>query len=310
MGTFATYLDLPDFLVNGTANVETATLVGGNTTLSGSVAAGAGALPLTSPAGFPGSGLFTAWVLDGLNSEKVLGSLSGSTITLVGGTVAAHAAGVTVCSAGTGGCLADVIARASRAVENYCRQGPDGSADRSLYAVSRVENLRGPSLRASWDTQNTLVLWPRRWPIQSVTSVSIQYGTLAPVLLNMGMPLISDGLRSIEIPYQDVATITPITFVNQSGLRSQWFVVALTYVAGACGSGAFAGVPDDIREACVLLACDLLAQRSNPLGLSEVKQGKVDRTFRNRGDQWTSMFRERAYELLDQYAADLFGVTA
>jgi len=304
MGTIAAYTDVPDFLANATGNVETATLVGGNSTLASSITLGASSLPLLSTTGFPPSGVFAAFILDGLFSEKVVAQVSGSNLILTGVTAAAHSVGVSVSSAGSQGCLADVILRASRSIDNFCRQGPDGSSDRSLFALSRVENLRGPSLRAAYDTASTLTLWPRRWPIQSITSIAIQYGTLAPVLMSLGSPLITDGLRTIEVSAQGV--ILP---PSPMSMRMPWFVAVLTYVAGACGSGALAGVPDDIREACHLFIADLLAQRQNPYGLSDVQQGKLHRTFRNRGDQWTSMFRERAYELLDPYAVDMYGVT-
>jgi hypothetical protein len=310
MATFAVYQDVPDFLANGTANIETASLLGGNTTLSGATLLGATSLPLVSSSGFPSTGTFTAWLLDGLLSEKVTASISGSNLLVASGTVAAHAAGVSVSSAGTGGCLADVLVRAARMIDNYCRQGPDGTTERTLYALSRTELLRGPSLRASWDTNQILCLWPCRWPIQSVTSVSMQYGTLAPVLLNIGSPVVPVNQRTIEIPYQDIATLTPLSFVNQNYLRSQWFVATLVYTAGACGAGVLAGVPDDIRQASIYLACDILAQRMNPFGLTDTIQGKVKRTFRLRADAWTSVFREHAYDLLDQYATDMYGAPA
>ncbi len=300
MGTFAVYADVPGFLANGNANVETASLVGGNATLTSAVVQGATTLPLSSTAGFPGSGTFAAYVLDGLNSEIVTASVSGGSLAVAAGTAAAHGAGVSVSSAGTAGCLADVIARASRAIENYCRQGTDGSTDRSLYAISRTEKSFGPSLRAAWDTDYALVIKPWRWPIQSVSAVTLQYGTDAAIGLNLAnLALPADG-KTMEIPY---LTVLPApTLVSVLGRRGQSFIATWTYVAGPCVTASLASVPDDLRMACYLLVADVLSQRQNPYGLSDFQQGKLRRTPRNRGDAWTSMFRERVYELLDQYA--------
>jgi hypothetical protein len=301
LATFAVYCDVPDFLANGAANVETASLVGGNTVLSGAVTAGATTLPVTSVAGFPATGTFVAYILDGLNSERVIASVSGSALNIAAGIVVAHAAGISVSSAGTGGCLADAIIRASRSVENYCRQGPDGGADRTLYAVSRTEVATGPSLRVTFDVDYTLVIHPWRWPIQSLSSVSVQFGADQAIQLAMAPLFIPTEQRYVEIPYQ-TANPSPVTYTIQ-GRRGDSFVATWTYVAGACLTASLTSVPDDLRTACYLLVADILAQRQNPYGLSEVQQGKLHRVMRLRGDEWTSLFRQRAYELLVPYTA-------
>ncbi len=301
MATFAVYCDVPDFLANSSANVETASLVGGNTVLSSAVTAGATTLPVTSVTGFPATGTFVAYVLDGLNSERVIASVSGGALNVAAGVVSAHAAGVSVSSAGIAGCLADTIVRASRAMENYCRQGPDGGADRTLYAVSRTEVAHGPSLRVAFDVDYTLVIHPWRWPIQSLSSVSVQFGADQAIQLATTPLFIPTEQRYVEIPYQSVNP-SPVTYTLQ-GRRGEGFVATWTYVAGPCLTASLASVPDDLRMACYLLVADILAQRQNPYGLSEVQQGKLHRTMRLRGDEWTSLLRQRAYELLAPYAA-------
>ncbi len=300
MGTFAVYCDAQDWLLNSTANIETASLVGGNTTTSGAVSAGATSVPLASASGFPASGTFLAWILDGLSSEKVAGTISGSNLSVPGGVQAGHGAGVNVLSAGVAGNLGDVIARASRAIDNYCRQGPDGAAERTLYALSRTERASGPSMRCSFDPGYTFVIHPWHWPIQSVSNVSVQYSVDPAISLAIGNVAITNDGKRIEVPY---ATLNPSNVLNNVvGYRGQGMTANWTYVAGPCGPGALSGVPDDIRAAMHLFIADILTQRQNPYGLSDVQQGKVHRTFRNRGDDWTSMFRERIYELLEQYA--------
>ena len=300
MATFSVYSDVPDFLANGAANVETASLVGGSAPLSTSVAAGATTLPLTGVIGFPPSGTFTAYLLDGANSERVLASVSGGSLVVGAGTAAAHAAGITVCSAGSAGCLADAIIRASRAIEGYCKQGPDGGVDRSLFASLRTEIAHGPSTRAHFDTNYALVISPWRWPVLSLSTVMVQFGADGPINLATTPIFIPTEGRWIIVPYASVAP-SPVLYSIQ-GRRGDGFVATWSYVGGPCVGSALAGVPDDMRMACHLLVADILSQRQNPYGVSEASQGKVHRIHRHRSDTWTSLFREHAYELLAPYA--------
>lgn len=300
MGTFAVYCDAQDYLANASANIETASLLGGNTVLSAGAGQGALSLPVSSTTGFPASGTFTAYLLDGLNSERITATVSGGNLSVAAGTAAAHAAGVNVSSAGASGCLADAIIRASRAMENYCRQGPDGGADRALYAVARTERTMGPSLRCAFDPDYTLKLRPWRWPVQSLSAASVQYGADAPLGLNISYAaLLTDG-KVIAIPF--VALNPPPALIAIIGARGLGFIATWTYIAGPCTTDALSSVPDDLRQACYLLVADILAQRQNPYGLSEQQQGKLHRLHRLRGDRWTTMLHERARELLEPYA--------
>lgn len=297
MATFTTYTDVPDFLQNATAHIETATLVGGNTVLTSAVTAGATSLPVQSVSGFPSSGTATVWLFDGAASERVTASVIGGALSVPAGVVATHASGIAVVSAGSAGCLADVIVRASRDIESHCRQGQDGGTDRSLFAITRTEVLRGPSVRAAWDSDGTLVLRPWHFPVGMVTAVQVRFGSNAPVSVALAAPVLTDG-RLIELPLQQ-----NLPLPNDGGdiiaLRQSWFTATVTYTAGPCVGGA---VPDDIRQACHLLVADILAERRNPEGAAEVQLGKARYAFRLRGDGWTSALREHAYELLQPYA--------
>ncbi len=306
MGTFAVYGDVSDFLANGGANVETASLTGGNTTLSAAIAAGATTLPIASTAGFPVSGSFTLYLLDGMLSERVSASISGGALLAPGGVASAHAAGISLSSAGTGGCLADVLIRASRAIENYCRQGPAGGADRMLYAISRSETATGPSLRCAIDPDWQLIIRPWRWPIQTLSAATLQWGSTSgdALALAASAAIITTAARRVVVPLAQAISATPATLGGCALSRGASFSANWTYTAGPCLGPTLADVPDDLRQACYLLAADILTQRQNPYGLSESQQGKLRRSWRMRGDRWTTMLRERAFALLAPYAED------
>ena len=188
-----TYCDVFDFLTNAGANIETASLVGGNSILTGTVAVGAPTLPVSSVVGFPMTGNFSVWLFDGAQSERVTASVAGAALNVANGVQAVHAAGISVANAGSAGCLADTIARASRDIESFCHQGPDGCMDRSLFTASRTEVLRGPGLRAAWDGDYTLVLHPWRFPVQAVSAGAVQFGANASLALSL--PLIGIAIR-------------------------------------------------------------------------------------------------------------------
>jgi hypothetical protein len=303
MATFSVYVDVPDTLANGNLNVEgvtpgaTTSLVGGNSTLSGGVSAGAQSLPLVNGSTF--SGTFELWILDGQNSESVRGcTISTNTITVPAPGVAfAHSAGVSCSSAGTAGCLASIITRASALVESICGQGGDATADKSLFRKNRTELLRGPnSFRAAFDSDNALKLRPYHFPIISVASVSVQVGAMVSSALDLTYLQIPDGQRMLTIPYARYMPAA-VTFRRDLG-----FMASLTYTAGPAGGLTLDTVPMDIRDATYLLILDVIARRQNPQGAASVTRGNVTFEARLRGDKGgKSINRMDAEDLLQNY---------
>src|SRR5690349_17005026 len=124
MGTNC-YVDVPTF-VRGAMGVETASLLGGNSTLATAASSGATALTVVDGTNFPAG---TCWILDGMNSELVqISTVAGTTLTLSASTptTLAHGAGISVATNGTQGSLAEVLVRASAWAEGYCGQGRPG----------------------------------------------------------------------------------------------------------------------------------------------------------------------------------------
>ena len=288
MATFSVYSDVIDYLANATAAVETATLVGGNAQLSAAAALGASTLsiPSANGAAFGATFPLRAWLLDGPASEVVsISAIVTGTATLAAPTLAAHAAGTNLVSAGMLGCLADTIVRASRQVERICHQGSTGSPDLSLYAKTRSELYRGPTLRCAFDGDNTLLIRPYHFPVQAVTSVSVQMGANAPVTLATTYQALPYGGATVEIPYAQVAgQAAAVSYLSRPFNRALGHYVTLGYTGGPCVTASLADVPQQIRQASFHLTTDLLSNRLNPQGAANVHRGDFSFDARMRGD--------------------------
>jgi hypothetical protein len=307
---FSVYTDVPDLLANlSIPAVEVASLVGLNTTLSVGVSLGATALSVGSVSGAPTSGTFTAYILDASGaSERVSASVSGSALSVPAGTLAAHSAGVSVSSAGVGGCLADVIQRASAKLEAICKQGPEGGS-KSLWQASRTETLSGPNqYRAAIDHNQVFTIKPYRFPIISVSGVSLQIGAQASSALDTSFLVIPDGARTLSLPAPNLLTSSAQTVLTQRWPRNVPFWITLTYVGGPCAGPTLDTVPSDIREALYLLVLDYLGFRVNQYGMTMVRRGDVSYTHaaHTRGDAGAEgLFTSQAKSLLEPYRADL-----
>lgn len=297
------YLDVPTFL-RAAVNLETASLLGLNTSVGGSatVAAGAASLPVASSTGWVAGPL---WLLDGPYSEvvQVTAAPDATHLTLAApGTRYAHAPGVSASQGGSGGALADVILRASGWIEGYCQHGADPT-DRSLYAISRSERWGMPSARASLDRDGVLFVRPGHFPVQSVSAVAVELGQGQSLALDATQVELPASGRVVEVPYLLGSGVTAgLPFLMQatglSRARRQW--VTLTYTGGL-PPGA---LPYDLQLACVWVASELLAERRNPTGAARLHLGKLDLEARPRGDlSGDSILLLQAKHALDPYRA-------
>ncbi len=302
MALYSTYADLVDFLSNMSVGTETASLVGGNTALAAAVSAGATSFTAFASAGFlnpagqvPSASVpVNTYLLDGANSENasvasITGAVSPFTFNLAAGTTlqAAHNAGINVASAGTQGCLADILVRAAAWVESICKQGPDGATDRTLYAKSRVEKIAGPSqFRAAFDPDGTFILRPYHWPVTAVATLTIQMGAVTAQTIDLTFLQLPDAAKSIRIPAaQALGTSPPIvTYVSSFWPRNYPFMATLTYTGGPIPAATLSSVPADIRQATQHIALHLLAYRRNPYGAADIHQGDFSISARLRGD--------------------------
>jgi hypothetical protein len=298
---FSAYIDVPAYLRAAT-NLETASLLGLNTTVGGSgvTVVGATTLPVAASAGWaPG----LLWLLDGPYSEMVMVTAApdGMHLTLAApGTQWPHAPGASASQGGSAGALAEIILAASGWIENYCQQGAS-AADRSLYAVSRAERWGLPSTRALFDRDGVLALRPGHFPVQSVSALSVESAPGQSLALDVTQIEVASSGRLIEasspvavggLPGQ------PYLWENGGVSRSarQW--VAVTYLGGLM----VGAVPYDLRQACVWLVSDLLGQRRNPTGAAMVRMGRFELQARPRGDtSGESILMTQAKAALEPY---------
>ena len=291
------YLDIGDYLRAAT-NLETASLLGLNTTLTGGVAAGGLTLPVASSAGWAAG---PVWLLDGPSAEvaQVTGAPDGATLALASpGVAQTHATGVSVSQAGPSGALAETLLRASAWVENYCRQGAPG--DRSLFALPRVERWALPGPRAWLEPDGSLAARPGRFPVQTVTALTVETSPGAAFALDVTqIELASDG-RLIELPAAALGGVGGATAGVTRGSRA-W--LTLSYSGGPATPGA---TPYDLRQACIWVASDLLAQRRNPTGAATVRMGGFELQARPRTDPTgDSLLLLRAKAALQAYRVEL-----
>lgn len=307
----ACYDDVPSFLNNASMQLETQTLVGLNTTIA-TATQGQSSLTVASTATQPSTqvALFTAYILDGAQSEVIqVTAQSGSgntTFALASPLLATHAAGVSISTAGSLGCLADVILNASRQVDMICMQGPDASADLSLFATSRTETYYCPSMRAVIDRDYTLIVKPYHFPVRSYSSLTVQQSGSTPFTVSTALQPVPlpYGMRRIDIPFlQPVGNTIPSQYITRPFNRAVGAYVTLTYIGGPIGASDLASVPYDIRDATRLLVADSLAWRSNNVGAATIRIGDVNITSELRGGtaEGHSRLRAQAMDRLKMY---------
>lgn len=304
----ACYDDVPSFLNNASMQLETQTLVGLNTTIA-TATQGQSSLTVASVATLPSTTTtpFVAYILDGAQSEVVtVDTQVGTTFTLASALLATHSAGVSISTAGSLGCLADVILNASRQVDMICMQGPDASADLTLFATSRTETYYCPSARTVIDRDYTLIVKPYHFPVRSYSSLTVQQSGSTPFTVNTSLvpsPL-PYGARRIDIPFlQPIGNTIPSQYITRPFNRAVGAYVTLTYIGGPIGAADLASVPYDIRDATRLLVADSLGWRSNNTGAASVRIGDVNITteLRGGGAEGHTRLRAQAMDRLKMY---------
>lgn len=321
--TFSTYLDVDDFLFSHSSNIETASLIGGKSTLASDMAIGATSATIVAPQttpisyAFPASGqIYPLWILDGPNSEVVMASTATSpanTLTLLEPPSAAHLAGVSVSSPGFAGCLASVIISASAAVESICRQGADGSDAQDLWQLTRTDTLRGPTSRCAISPDGTLTLRCYHFPVvqSSIQSINLQIANNPPLGLSLSYVRVSNDGRIVELPGAGRApgvTWAGSAYLGRSLPRGFDMYADITYLGGPValpGTSVTArrNVPMPIRQAMIYLVMDLLGYRSNPTGAAEVSIGNKSISQALRGDlTGESILYKQAAKLLSPFS--------
>jgi hypothetical protein len=287
------YLD-PYSYIRAATGHDTSQLVGNLCRLASPVAALATTLSLTAALTSQLNQYDQIYLFDGSASE--IATLAqpaavGATQISVQALASAHAAGVPFCSDGSVGSLAQCIIDASAAVESYCRQ--------PLYQASySAEELPLRTSRAMITRDCRVLIRPRRAPVQSVSAVALQIDALLTYTLDASMCQIDSEGWLVTVSQIQPTGNAQAYYTRMPIAQTTPGLVQISYVAGFAPTA----LPGEIRRAAVLLTSDLLADRRNPTGAAEYRQGRMQLVSRLRGDtSGDSVLTIRAHKWLDPY---------
>src|SRR6266699_1695830 len=155
-----------------TTGQEITSLLGNLLRLSSAVGAAGTTLPVTPNTTVNLAVNDPIWIFDGVSSEMVTvtaTTASGASSIPVTALSYAHSTGVALCSDGTIGSLGQAIESASIEVENICRQ--------PLLQATYTEELQLRTMTASINSDGALAIRPRRFPVQSISALSLGMDT-------------------------------------------------------------------------------------------------------------------------------------
>lgn len=193
----------------------------------------------------------------------------------------AHSVNTEYCTDGPGGSLADVLARGSAKVENYCRQSL------LLQTYTEVQHRRWSNNDIRRD--GGLKIAPLYWPVQSVVLWSLQYdGVLSSAFpIDVTQLVLNSATSSVLLPY--LALMQSLILYGESDIgmsgmttfgSGRGFLSTMTYKAGYAPNA----LPPDVEDAAILLSGIELLRATNNLGASEITLGKRKVVFRGSTD--------------------------
>ncbi len=160
-----------------------------------------------------------------------------------------------------------------------------------------AEAVVGETAISHVDGESNLMIFPRKIPIISVSSIQLFKGTS-----NITLNLTSGTSNRYNIPtsadyilYPDYElSLTGASIISSFGyIKYTKFFSKINYIGG------YTEVPADIRLATVNFVADMIMRHSNKEGLVSMSQGKVSKRWQGRDNQ--SDFTRDAYDLLKNY---------
>lgn len=247
------------------------------------------------------------YLFDGPRSEVLQvgpgGAIIGATsIPLQSGTQYAHAGGQAYCTDGVQGSLGQSIFEASRWIEDLCNQ--------SLWSTNYADEiLTMPTMRAAWDNRGCLHFRPRHFPITALTSVVVMANQQTSWQYDPAQAIIDSDQQTVDLPPialttgggtpSQIFTGSPWGYAGISRQSNAW--ITLAYTAG------YTEMPWGVVRACTLLTSDGFVQLENPIGATQITQGKRSVTFAERGDlSGDSLLVKQAKQLLAPYVVESF----
>lgn len=164
------------------------------------------------------------------------------------------------------------------------------------------EQIVGEKAKTRVDSDGNLKIFPRKIPIESISSVDLVKGTETISLAltdGAGNPKYDIPTTADYISYPGYEfSITGASIVsNLHELRPADYYTKISYIGG------YSSVPPDIRLATVCLVCDTIMRHANKEGLESITQGRVTKRYRSRFSKETgeSDFWLDAMNLLSGY---------
>lgn len=180
--------------------------------------------------------------------------------------------------------VSGIISRVCAQVDNYLN-----------YSLG-LESITNEKSVGYISSKGDLVIFPRKKPVLSVSSIELVKGTesINLVLTNGSLNKydIPSDQASIVYPGYELSTNSVSTLANFAELRGKLFYTQIDYVAG------YQTIPDDILEAIDLLAKARFAANMNAGGASRVRQGEIEISYGNGG---RNEFESDAYSILNKY---------
>lgn len=148
-----------------------------------------------------------------------------------------------------------------------------------------MEQITSEFTETRVDGDLNLVIFPRKYPIDSISKLNIRKGSYSVTLslvnsLGVNRYAIPEPKQMIVYPnYEITQTATSALFIrNFVDIKFSRFFCELDYIAG------YAEIPEDVQYATTLIAADIFMRQANKEGLVSVTQGRISKRWSERKD--------------------------
>lgn len=161
--------------------------------------------------------------------------------------------------------LQQILEYAEEKVEDYCEQS---------FELETITDEISPAFISS---DRSLTIFPRKKPINSITSVSIVKGS-STVNINLTNGLgnniytIPTTKDKIVFPIADI-TLQTVSILDFGTLKNVDFFSKITYTCG------YATIPPVVKEATALFALESITKNLNITGATSINQGGITITY-------------------------------
>jgi len=182
--------------------------------------------------------------------------------------------------------ISGMISRASKWMDSY------------LGYSLQAETITDEVAEGIVDSNGDLVIFPTKIPVTAVSGITLVRGTntIDLTLTSGGTNRfhLTSGGSYITYPHEEFSFSGTTLLNNFLELKGTVFFIKLDYTAG------YSTIPDDLKDACNLVARDVVARNLNPMGANRIQQGGVSYSFENNRDGDSDNIRD-AKQILNNY---------